>query len=253
MNDRNLYNSTRKAWEDIWDAASVDVELQTSYYRRSIRGRNHYLPYLNQEDVILEAGSGLSSALIPLREMGYKVVGVDYALNSLHASRDHTPELALAGADIHHLPFADNSVGAYLSFGVLEHFEHGMHDALVEAHRILKPDGIAVITIPYPNIVWKLAQWRRNQQGRQLIDDSFYESTYTKDQLVSELTQANFDVVASIPTSHSFTLWGLGGIFQGKGYYETSDTAEFLGGIFSHIMPWTFNFMTMMIAQKPSA
>ena len=250
MSDNNRYDSTRKAWENIWDTASVDVELQTAYYKRTIRGRNNYLPYLNKDDIVLEAGSGLSSALIPLHEMGYKVVGIDYAVNSLEASREHTDDLALAGADIHKLPFADNSVGAYLSFGVLEHFEHGMQPALKEAYRVLKVGGIAVITIPYPNLVWKLAQWRREQQGRSLIDDAFYESTYTREQLVHQVTSANFDVVQAIPTSHSFTLWGLGGFFQGEGYYQTSYFAELFGDIARNVMPWSLNFMTMMIARK---
>ncbi|GAB5490484.1 MAG: hypothetical protein Phog2KO_06990 [Phototrophicaceae bacterium] len=250
MSDNNRYDSTRKAWENIWDTASVDVELQTAYYKRTIRGRNNYLPYLNKDDIVLEAGSGLSSALIPLHEMGYKVIGIDYAVNSLEASREHTGDLALAGADIHKLPFADNSVGAYLSFGVLEHFEHGMQPALKEAYRVLKVGGIAVITIPYPNLVWKLAQWRREQQGRSLIDEDFYESTYTREQLVHEVTTAGFDVVQAIPTSHSFTLWGLGGFFQGEGYYQTSYFAELFGDIARTVMPWSLNFMTMMIARK---
>lgn len=250
MSDKSIYDSTRQAWEDIWDDASVEVELQTAYYKRAIRGRNHYLPFLNKEDLILEAGSGLSSALIPLQDDGYKVIGIDYAVNSLQISREHTDTLALAGADVHALPFPDNSVGAYLSFGVLEHFEQGMQDALVEAYRVLKVGGIAVITIPYPNVVWKLAQWRREQQGRKLIDENFYESTYTKDQLVNELTAVGFEVVEAIPTSHSFTLWGLGSIFQGKGYYQTSQSAELLGSILRVAAPWSFNFMTMMIARK---
>ncbi|MGJ3241041.1 MAG: class I SAM-dependent methyltransferase [Anaerolineae bacterium] len=250
MSDNNLYDSTRQAWEEIWDSASVQVELQTAYYKRAIQGRNLYLPYLNKEDLILEAGSGLSAALIPLQEKGYKVIGVDYAINALYVSRQHTPTLALAGADIHHLPFPDNSLGGYLSFGVLEHFEQGMGDALREAYRVLKVGGVAVITIPYPNVVWRLAQWRREQAGKQRIDDDFYESTYTRQQLIDEVTAVGFDVVRAVPTSHSFTLWGLGRIFQGEGYYQTSYYAEFLGDILRVVAPWAFNFMTMIIARK---
>ncbi len=250
MSDNNRYDSTRKAWENIWDNASVDVELQSAYYKRTIRGRNQYLPYLNKDEIVLEAGSGLSSALIPLHEMGYQVIGVDYAVNSLQASREHTSALALAGADIHALPFPDNSVGAYLSFGVLEHFEHGMQPALNEAYRVLKTGGVAVITIPYPNIVWKLAQWRREQRGQTLIDEDFYESTYTREQLIHEVTAVGFDVVEAIPTSHSFTLWGLGEIFQGEGYYQTSYFAELFGDMLRVVAPWKFNFMTMIIARK---
>ncbi|MEO1162217.1 MAG: class I SAM-dependent methyltransferase [Chloroflexota bacterium] len=246
----NRYDSTRVAWENIWDSASVEVELQSSYYRRTVRARNQYLPYLNKDEIVLEAGSGLSAALIPLREMGYSVVGVDYAVNALHTSRSHTPDLALTAGDVHALPMADNSVGAYLSFGVLEHFEHGMHDALAEAYRVLKVGGVAVITIPYPNIVWRLAQWKREQQGQQLIDDDFYESTYTRDQLIHEVTAVGFDVIKAVPTSHSFTLWGLGTMFRGDGYYQTNDLAENLGDALRVTLPWLFNYMTMIIARK---
>ena len=246
----NRYDSTRQAWESIWDSASVDVELQTMQYPRAQRQIQHYLPYLPKDDMILEAGSGLSAVVITLRRMGYNVVGLDYAENALHISRQHTPDLPLVTGDVHSLPHADNSLGAYLSFGVLEHFEHGMGDALKEAYRVLKPNGIAVITIPYPNIIWKLAQWRREQQGRTLIDEDFYESTYTREQLVQEVTQAGLTVVEAIPTGHSYTFWGVHQIFQGQGYYETNALAETLGGITRTIAPWLFNFMTMIIARK---
>jgi len=246
----SLYDSTRHAWERIWDDASVEVELQTMQYRRARRTMEAFLPYLPQDDVILEAGSGLSAAVITLRERGYHVIGLDYAENALHTSRHHTPDLELLAGDVHALPFPDDSLGAYLSFGVLEHFEHGMGAALREAYRTLKPAGVAVITIPYPNLVWKLAQWRRQQQGKERIEDDFYESTYTRQQLIDACTAVGFDVVRALPTSHSFTLWGLGNIFQGDGYYRTSLIGEAAGDALRVVAPWAFNFMTLLIARK---
>jgi ubiquinone/menaquinone biosynthesis C-methylase UbiE len=250
MSENKRYDSTRQAWENIWDSASVEVEIQTNQYRRAIQAMNMYLPYLSKDDLILEAGSGLSGVVITLREMGYNVMGLDYAVNALQISREHSPELPLLAGDVHHLPFEDNVLSAYLSFGVLEHFEQGMGDALKESYRILKPGGIAVITIPYPNIVWKFAQWRREQEGKTLIDEDFYESTYTREQLIHEVSSVGFDVVEANPTSHAFTLWGAGGIFQAKGYYQTNWLAETLGDIVRLVAPWQFNFMTMIIARK---
>lgn len=250
MSEKDRYDSTREAWEDIWDSASVEVEIETNHYRRAVQARKMYLPYLSKDDLILEAGSGLSGVVITLREMGYNVMGLDYAVNALQISREHTPDLPLLAGDVHKLPFEDNSLGAYLSFGVLEHFEHGMGEALKEAYRVLKPSGIAVITIPYPNLVWKLAQWRREQQGKTLIDEDFYESTYTREELVHEVTSVGFDVIKAQPTSHSFTLWGAGKPFQAEGYYQTSWLAETLGDMVRVVAPWSFNFMTMIIARK---
>jgi SAM-dependent methyltransferase len=228
----------------------VEHELQAIQYPRAQRQMQHYLPYLQKDALILEAGSGLNAVVITLRRMGYNVIGLDYAVNALRLAHQHTPDLPLVAGDVHSLPHPDNSLGGYLSFGVLEHFEHGMQAALCEAFRVLQPGGIAVITIPYPNIVWRLGQWRREQEGRSLIDDDFYESTYTRQQLIYEMTKAGFQVIEAIPTSHSFTLWGLGSIFQGKDYYQTSPLAEALGTVARFVAPWLLNFMTMIIARK---
>lgn len=244
------YDSTRHAWEHIWETASVEQELTTMQSTRAQRALHQYLPYLPTDDLILEAGSGLSAAVITLRRMGYRVIGLDYAVNALYASRQHTPDLPLVAGDVHHLPHGDHSLGAYLSFGVLEHFEHGMRDALREAYRVLKVGGVLVMTIPYPNLIWRIAQWKREREGRTLIDEDFYESTYTRAQLIAACNAVGFDVVDAVPTSHSYTLWSLGGIFQTAGYYQTSAIAESLGDVTRTLAPWTFNFMTMIIARK---
>lgn len=245
------YDSTRQAWENIWDRASVETELQTMDYPRARRTLQAYLPYLPQDEVILEAGSGLGAALIVLRRMGYPIVGMDYALNALRATQAYHPTIPLVGGDVHDLPFADNSLGAYLSFGVLEHFEHGMQPALHEAYRVLKPDGILVLTIPYPNVVQRLVRWRRQRAGASVLnDDSFYESTYTRREMIENAHRAGFEVLRVLPTSHSFTLWGLGGPFRAPGYYRTSRLAEGLAAALRLLLPWPFNFETLLIGRK---
>jgi SAM-dependent methyltransferase len=250
MNDR--YDSTRKAWEDIWDKASVEHELQTEGYARAQATLYAYLPYLPKDRLILEAGSGLSAALITLKRMGYRVTGLDYAENALHISHQYDPALVLAAGDVHTLPYADNSFGGYLSFGVLEHFETGMAKPLAEAFRVLDHDGVLVLTIPYPNVVNRLVAWRRKQSGVSVLnDDEFFESTYTRAKLESNVRAAGFEMLRAVPTSHSYTLWGLGGVFRAPGYYQTSALAERLGKVLSIALPWAFNFSTMVIARKP--
>lgn len=245
------YDTTRQTWEQIWDSASMAVELQAVKYPRSLATIQAYVPYLPRDAVILEAGSGLSAVVITLREMGYRVVGMDYAVNALKISRAHDPTLPLFAGDVHALPAASNSVGAYLSFGVLEHFEHGMGPALAEAYRVLRPGGVLVLTIPYPSVIQRLVTWRRKMSGRShLADDEFYESTYTCAQLVRSVTSVGFTVCEMRPTSHAFTLWGLGGVFRGPGYYETSRLADRLGSALRVVLPWAFNFMTLVIARK---
>lgn len=248
------YDSTRRAWEEIWDNASIEVELEAVRSPRSMETIHRYAAYLPTDEVILEAGSGLSAVILTLKAMGFRrVIGLDYAVNALQASRAYDPSLALLGGDVHRLPFAANSIGAYLSFGVLEHFETGMAKPLAEAYRVLKPNGVLVLTIPYPNVVHELVTWKRRLQGKSaLTDDSFYESTYTRRALEAAVTAAGFIVLAAVPTSHDFTLWGLGGPFRAPGYYRTSRLAERLGAVVKRILPWAFNYMTLIVARKPA-
>ena len=248
---KDRYESTRNAWEDIWELASIEVELEAAQYKRAQETIRVYLPYMSKDDVHIEAGSGLSAIVITLRAMGYDVHGLDYALNALLDSRRYDPFLPLAAGDVHQLPYRDDCFGGYLSFGVLEHFEHGMLPALQEAHRVVKPGGVLVLTIPYPNVVNRCVQLRRRLAGAaELTNEDFYESAYTRRELVDIVSQAGFTVVLAEASSHAFTLWGLGGLFRAPGYYRTSELAEVGGALLKRILPWAFNYSTLVIARK---
>lgn len=246
-----LYNSTRTTWEDIWDDATVEVELQALEYERARETVAAFTPYLKPDGLILEAGCGLSAQVIALRQQGLRVIGLDYAVNALQKGLAYDPTLELHAGDVHALPYASSSLDGYLSFGVLEHFSHGMGPALLEAARVLKPGGILVLTIPYPNVIWRLSQLRRRLAGKSALNnDDFYESTYTQHQLAAEATAAGFEVLDVVPTSHAFTLWGLGRPFQAEGYYHTSALADNLGRVLSRVAPWAFNFTTLLIGAR---
>ena len=245
------YDSTRVAWEEIWEESSIELELEAVQYDRAQETIGAYLPFLSKEELHLEAGSGLSAVVIALRALGYHVLGLDYAQNALRDSRRYDATLPLTAGDVHFLPYRDDCFASYLSFGVLEHFEHGMLPALQEAYRVIKPGGILVLTIPYPNVVYRAVHFKRRLQGAgQLTNDAFYESAYTCGQLIDIVSQAGFREIRALPTSHSFTLWGLSRLFRKPGYYRTNALAESLGALLKRGLPWAFNFSTLIIARK---
>jgi ubiquinone/menaquinone biosynthesis C-methylase UbiE len=247
----DLYDKTRHSWETIWQHASVEAELEVMEQQRTYETLGVYPAYLPKEGIILEAGCGLATVVMKLHAMGFSMLGLDYAEQALHTARAYDPALSLQVGDVHALPYRDNSLHGYLSFGVLEHFEHGVGPALHEANRVLVTGGVVVLTIPYPNIVHRVVDLKRRlfRQNR-LTDADFYESTYTQHQLKAELEKAGFEVLLVRPTSHSFTLWGLGWPFRAKGYYRTSRLADALGAALCRVAPWPFNFTTLLIGRK---
>jgi SAM-dependent methyltransferase len=249
------YEQTRQAWRDIWQATNFDRELATLDYPRARALLNLYLPYLDRNAPILEAGCGPAHVVYYLRQRGYRVVGLDYAPEALAPTHARFPDLPLHLGDVHHLPYAANSFGAYLSFGVVEHFESGPTAALREAWRVLKPKGLLVLSTPSPNFVDDLRALADrlipSRRGR-LPRAPYYETAYTGAQLADFCRAVGFQVLKVVPYSHSFTFYGLHSLFRGKGYYQTSRLAELMGKLGRLVAPQRTAFATLVLAEKPS-
>jgi SAM-dependent methyltransferase len=255
INALPTYEQTRQAWRDIWSATDFARELATLDYPRARQLLGHFLPFVAADAPVLEAGCGPGHVVYYLRQRGYPALGVDYAPEALIPTRALHPALPLHVGDVHHLPYPANAFGAYLSFGVVEHFEHGPAAALAEAFRVLRPGGVLVLTTPHPNLVEGLRNMlnrlfparMRNRPPRA----EYYETHFTHQQLAAFAVGAGFRVERAIPYAHSFTFYGLGGIFRAPGYYRTSALAELAGALGRRILPWQTAFECLIIARKP--
>jgi SAM-dependent methyltransferase len=93
-------------------------------------------------------------------------------------------------AKAEHLPLRSNSIDVIVATDILEHLDDDIA-ALQEFHRVLKPGGFAVITVPAFGLLW-------SEHDLALM----HHRRYTAPQLAARCTTAGFHV-----TRTSYALW----------------------------------------------
>jgi SAM-dependent methyltransferase len=165
------------------------------------------LAALPREGICVDAGCGSAKWPIHLRRLGYNVVGVDVSRDACELARSTDPGLGVAVGDVRRLPLRSGSVDALLSFGVVEHDERGPDEAMAEARRVLRRDGLLVLSVPYDNLLRRLVTnrimdrvtRRRRQAGMQL---GFVEYRFTAGEVRDFVTRAGFRVDSVHPNEY---------------------------------------------------
>lgn len=151
-------------WDENWEASQFE---ETVRFCAVDPLRPLFEKYLRQDSLMLEGGCGLGNYLAYYSARGFNVVGLDFAQRALKTLRIRQPGLKLCGGDVSRLPFADKTFDLYYSGGVVEHFESGAEQSLKEAQRVLKDDGVLLISVPYYNPLRRILtsfrtdDWRR--------------------------------------------------------------------------------------------
>jgi SAM-dependent methyltransferase len=185
-------------WDDVWRQ-----QLKRQPYRAALKGRLTFLEraavrYLPREGRVLEAGCGLGQFVLALRRRGWDAEGVDYAEETVQAVRAALPDLPIRTGDVTRLDVPDNSYSGYISLGVVEHRRDGPGPFLEEARRILRPGGVALISVPFFNPLRRLkARW--GSFGQSPRDLAFYQYAFTKDEFRRLLVQAGFEPIDCYP------------------------------------------------------
>jgi SAM-dependent methyltransferase len=201
---------TAAYWERSWARLDLPAMIEASaadplrplFTRFALPGRR-----------MLEGGCGLGHYVAYYASQGVKVVGLDFAHQTLASLHRACPDLPLCVGDVGELPFRDGAFDVYYSGGVVEHFESGPGSALREARRVLHEDGVLLISVPYYSPLRRLlAPWRRDWQrlrrpAIQHGDDSeFFQYAFTRSEFERLLRDADLRVVESLPYS---VLWGI--------------------------------------------
>jgi SAM-dependent methyltransferase len=106
------------------------------------------------DDLILDAPCGRGFYLNMFRYVsGCRLVGMDLDWDVLLKAKRNTPHIQrmmLNHGSLYTLPYPDNTFDAVILSEVLEHLNRDV-DGLREAFRVLKPGGVAAITVPNAN------------------------------------------------------------------------------------------------------
>lgn len=156
---------TAALWDHAWEDAHLGLEVDRLLQERDpvIRMVARYLP---ARSPVLEAGCGSARVVAYLADRGLEVVGVDFALGALDNARRNRPDLRLAAGDVRRLPFSSGIFQCVISLGVVEHFEEGPRDVLVEHRRVISDDGILLLTVPRLTLLKRWSDWRRLRRRR---------------------------------------------------------------------------------------
>jgi SAM-dependent methyltransferase len=141
-------------WDSMWTARTIEQELQACDLEAP--ARDAFLAYIPREGRVIDGGCGFAKWVIYLKRLGYDIIGIDNNEFAISKLKDYDSSLQVELGDILDIRYPDSSFDAYISMGVIEHFEEGPEQALKEAHRVLKPDGLIFVLVPTVNTIRRL-------------------------------------------------------------------------------------------------
>lgn len=187
-----------EASQIFWSSDSVSDHAELCNYETTLPV---FLANLPKNEPILDAGCGLARWVVYLRQRGFRVLGTDQAHGALVQANRFDNRLPLFKSDTTVLPLRDECLGGIISLGVVEHVESGPVPALRELRRVLKPEGLALVAVPYNNPFRRVMlnhlrrfhDWQKRRAGLKL---DFAEYRFSARELSGFLREAGFEVLS---------------------------------------------------------
>jgi SAM-dependent methyltransferase len=156
-------NSDKKAVEEFWDKASCGEDLYLQNQKRDgyvehARRRYELEPIIEefaefpsaQGEKVLEIGVGLGADHQRFAQAGAHLTGIDLTARAVAHTRRRLAlfnyDSALSTGDAENLQFPADAFDTVYSWGVLHHSPN-TPKAISEAHRVLRPGGVAKVMI----------------------------------------------------------------------------------------------------------
>jgi ubiquinone/menaquinone biosynthesis C-methylase UbiE len=135
----------------FYDAHFAERHIQQYELDVRMQARRVAIAYalstLTDNSRVLDVGCGVGDVVRMLSSCGHRYTGLDVSIHSLTIARRANPSCDFLKASVDRLPFLDATFDALVSIEVLEHLPDD-RAAAIEMARVLKPDGLLVISVP---------------------------------------------------------------------------------------------------------
>ncbi len=147
---------TKRRAEKFFSKQSIvyfDEKYQSPNKYPTLLIRHKYILRMisNRVGAALDVGCGSSPMLVDLSKLGFKTVGTDISSSMISSTKELfvkscLDEPLLCVSDIENLPFVDGTFDLIVCAGVIEYLNQD-DVALREISRLLKPNGVAIVTV----------------------------------------------------------------------------------------------------------
>lgn len=154
---------------------------------------------------VLDVGASPSHMAYVLKQCGCDVVGIDHEPGHIQPQIQNSISIIHANIEKDRLPFDDNTFDVILFTEVIEHLVYNPQKALKEIYRVLKPDGLVILTTPNAislNKIIILLERKNIKWGgyKEFYKGSLYRRhnyEYTLEELKDLFNEAGFKIVKS--------------------------------------------------------
>lgn len=170
-----------------------------------------YLKYIKKSDNVLDIGCDNASHTIKCSKRCKKIIGFDYNENSLKIAKNRVKKNNIKNIKImkhnaeEKFPFQKNSFDKILFLDVLEHLNK-RDFVLGEMRRVLKPNGMLLLSIPNVDTSWKRLQKRAELNP---YSDPDHKIEYTKESIGEGLEKNGFKIIKMEPIIYDTPLAGI--------------------------------------------
>lgn len=145
-----MSNKNSRFWKfrDYWSKENPDQQIIS----KASRFKVNFVPAASPHGQLLDVGCGSGLLTQWLRDnKGYDVTGMDFSEEAERLCASRNIPFRRVDVKTDPIPFPDESFDMATCFEVIEHVRYPKN-LLTEIYRVLKPDGVLVISTP--NIAW---------------------------------------------------------------------------------------------------